>query len=92
MAGDLAIYGKRGKVLVQREENGEKALYKVNLNSGYDLYVSPVYYLQQNDIIYVGPNSERARQAAVNGNNVRLALFWMSLASLLTTITELFVK
>ncbi len=92
MAGDLTVYGKRDNVLVQREENGKKVLYRVNLNSGYDLYASPVYYLQQNDIVYVEPNSVRARQATVNGNNVRSASFWMSLASLLTTITVLFVK
>ena len=92
MAGDLTVYGKRENVLVQREENGKKVLYKVNLNSGYDLYASPVYYLQQNDIVYVEPSSMRARQATVNGNNVRSASFWMSLASLLTTITVLIVK
>ena len=92
MAGDLTVYGKRDNVLVQRDENGKKVLYKVNLNSGHDLYASPVYYLQQNDIVYVEPNSVRARQATVNGNNVRSASFWMSLASLLTTITGLIVK
>ena len=92
MAGDLTVYGKRDNVLVQRDENGKKVLYKVNLNSGHDLYASPVYYLQQNDIVYVEPNSVRARQATVNGNNVRSASFWMSLASLLTTITVLIVK
>ncbi len=92
MAGDLTVYGKRDNVLVQREENGKKTLYQVSLNSGYDLYASPVYYLQQNDIVYVEPNSMKARQATVNGNNVRSASFWMSLASLLTTITVLIVK
>lgn len=92
MAGDLTIYGKRNNVLVQREENGKKVIYRVNLNSGYDLYASPVYYMQQNDIVYVEPNDVRARQATVNGNNVRSTSFWMSLASLLTTITVLIVK
>lgn len=92
MAGDLTVYGKRENVLVQREEDGKKTLYRVNLNSGYDLYASPVYYLQQNDIVYVEPNPVRARQATVNGNNVRSASFWMSLASLLTTIAVLIVK
>ena len=92
MAGDLTVYGKRDNVLVQRDENGKKVLYKVNLNSGHDLYSSPVYYLQQNDIVYVEPNSVRARQATVNGSNIRSASFWMSLASLLTTITVLIVK
>lgn len=92
MAGDLTVYGKRDNVLVQREENGKKVLYRVNLNSGSDLYASPVYYLQQNDVVYVEPNDVRARQATVNGNNVRSTSFWLSLASLLTTITVLIVK
>ncbi len=92
MAGDLTVYGKRDNVLVQREENGKKVLYRVNLNSGYDLYSSPVYYLQQNDIVFVEPNSTKARQSTVNGNNIRSTSFWISLASLLTTITVLIVK
>lgn len=92
MAGDLTIYGKRKNVLVLREEKGENVLYRVNLCSGDDLYASPVYYLQQNDIVYVEPNDTRARQSTVNGNNVRSTSFWLSLASLLTTITVLIVK
>ena len=81
--------GKRaGTTGGKREKNPVSG----HLNSGYDLYASPVYYLQQNDIVYVEPNSMKARQATVNGNNVRSASFWMSLASLLTTITVLIVK
>lgn len=92
MAGDLTIYGKRDNVTVQREENGKTMIYKVDLGSGADLYASPVYYVKQNDVIYVEPNSVRARQSTVNGNNVRSTSFWLSLASLLTTITVLIVK
>lgn len=92
MAGDLTIYGKRDNVIVQREEGGKQTIYRVNLNSGYDLYSSPVYYLQQNDVVYVEPNVVRARQATVNGNNVRSTSFWLSLASLLTTIAVLVLK
>lgn len=92
MAGDLTVHGKRDNVAVLREENGKKVLYRVDLNSGLDLYASPVYYLQQNDIVYVEPNSMKARQATVNGNNVRSASFWLSLASLLVTVTVLIVK
>ena len=70
----------------------EVLFYRVNINTGEDLYTSPVYYLQQNDVVYVEPNSVRARQSTVNGNNVRSTSFWISLASLLTTITVLIVK
>lgn len=87
MAGDLTIYGKREKVLVMREENGKQHVYGINLCSGNHIYSSPVYYLQQNDVVYVEPNGTRARQSTVNGNNVRSTSFWISLASLLTSIT-----
>lgn len=92
MAGDLTIYGKREKVLVLREENGVQHVYGINLCSAEHLYTSPVYYLRQNDVVYVEPNNVRARQATVNGNNVRSTSFWISLASLLTTIAVLVFK
>ncbi|HCM19276.1 MAG TPA: BexD/CtrA/VexA family polysaccharide export protein, partial [Porphyromonadaceae bacterium] len=46
----------------------------------------------QNDVVYVEPNLTRARQSTVNGNNVVSTSFWLSIASLLATITVLFVK
>ncbi len=87
-AGDLTIYGKRDKVIVQRQEGNEMKAYIVDLKSAQNVLNSPVFYLQQNDIVYVEPNDVRARQATVNGNNVRSTSFWMSLASLLTSVTN----
>jgi len=92
MAGDLTIYGKRDNVLVVRRENGGESYYRVNLCDSKSLLSSPVYYLRQNDIVYVEPNAVRARQSTLNGNNVRTASFWMSLASLLTTLGVLIFK
>lgn len=91
-AGDLTIYGKREKVLVLRNEEGKQRVYGVNLCSGDHIYSSPAYYLQQNDVVYVEPNDTRARQSTVNGNNVRSTSFWISLASLLTSIAVLIAK
>lgn len=89
MAGDLTIYGNRQKVLILRQEDGQQRVYGINLTSGEHVYTSPAYYLQQNDVVYVEPNSMRARQSTVNGNNVRSTSFWISLASLLTSIAIL---
>lgn len=91
-AGDLNIYGKRDNVTVLRQEGDKQTTYRVNLTSGYDLYASPVFYLQQNDVVYVEPNSTRARQSTVNGNNILSTSFWVSVASLLTSIAVLLVK
>ena len=92
MAGDLTIYGNRSKVMVMRQEGDTQRVYGVNLTSGSHIYSSPVYYLQQNDVVYVEPNSVKARQSTVNGNNVRSTSFWISLASLLTTVAVLIVN
>ncbi len=94
MAGDLTIYGNRNNVMVIRHEadNGSQRVYGIDLTSGNDIYSSPAYYLQQNDVVYVEPNDVRARQSTVNGNNVRSTAFWISLASLLTSIAILIVN
>lgn len=91
-AGDLTIYGKREKVLVLRNEEGKQRVYGVDLCSGEHVYSSPVYYLQQGDVVYVEPNDTKARQSTVNGNNVRSTSFWISIASLLTSIAILIVN
>lgn len=91
-AGDLSIFGKRDKVLVLRMEEGKQRVYGIDLRSASQLYSSPAYYLQQNDVVYVEPNDTKARQSTVNGNNVRSTSFWISLASLLTTISVLIFK
>ena len=91
-AGDLTIYGKREKVLVLRQENGKQRVYGVNLCSADQLYSSPVYYLQQSDVVYVEPNDTKSRQSTVNGNTVRSTSFWISLASLITSIAVLIAK
>lgn len=86
MAGDLTIYGNRYKVMVLRQEGDVQRVYGIDLTSGEHVYTSPAYYLQQNDVVYVEPNAVKARQSTVNGNNVRSTSFWISLASLLTSI------
>lgn len=91
-AGDLTIYGKRNNVMVLRNEDGKQQVYGVDLRSAKDLYSSPAYYLQQNDVVYVEPNGTKTRQSTVNGNYVRNVSFWMSLVSFLTTFIVLFAK
>lgn len=55
-AGDLAITGKRDNILVIRDFNGAKTYTRIDLTSK-EVFNSPVYYLTQNDVVYVEPNS-----------------------------------
>lgn len=57
MAGGFKTGTYRENVLVVREENGELWTYRANFTELSQLLNSPVYYLQQNDIIYVETNS-----------------------------------
>jgi polysaccharide export outer membrane protein len=63
MAGDLNITGQRTNVLVIREREAVKTYTRVDL-TGYELFNSPVYYLKQNDVIYVEPNQNRLNNAS----------------------------
>ena len=86
MAGDLTIYGKRDNITVMRMENGVQHIYEVDLTSAMNVFNSPVFYLRQNDVIYVEPNKMRANQATVNGNSFLSSSFWVSVASLLVSL------
>lgn len=92
MAGDLTIQGERQNVMVIRDEGGKRTSYLVNLKSGHELMSSPVFYLQQNDVVYVAPNDYRARQTTVNGNTMRSGSFWISLSSLTISLALLIMK
>ena len=79
--GDLNINGLRTNVKVIRESYGKKSVYEVNLCSAEDLYSSPVYYLQQNDVIYVEMNKKEKRNSTVMGNSTVQPSFWIGLAT-----------
>ncbi|WP_036823236.1 polysaccharide biosynthesis/export family protein [Polaribacter sp. Hel1_85] len=87
LAGDLNISGKRNEILVHREEEGKKVVYKVNLLSK-AIFTSPVYYLQQNDLVYVEPNYARIQSASSNSST---SLF-ISITGLLITIVSLLTR
>lgn len=91
-AGDLTINGQRENVMVMREVDGEDQTYIINLCDRQDMLTSPAFYLQQNDVIYVTPNSKKKREAKSSGNIFNQPSIWISLASLLTTITALLVR
>jgi polysaccharide export outer membrane protein len=88
MAGDMKITGKRKNVLVIREENGKKVEYRIDLTSK-DIYKSPVYYLKQNDLVYVEPNKTSIANSTFLKDNGRIIL---SVSSVFTSILILLLK
>ena len=92
MAGDLTISGLRENVAVIRTEGNQRTTYRVNLQSGEELYKSPVYYLQQDDIIYVEPNKKRANQSTLNNTLLESPTFWMSVTTFLMSLSVFIFK
>ncbi len=52
--GGIAPGGDLKRILLIREQNGERKLYYIDLTNG-DFFNSPNYYLKQNDVVYVSP-------------------------------------
>ena len=89
LAGDLTIQGMRENIKVLRTEGGQTKVYEINLTDAKNLYGSPVYYLHQDDVVYVEPNNMRKRETMVNGNTSLSASFWLSVVSMLTSVAVL---
>ena len=84
LAGDMTIYGNRANVAVVREINGQNIITRLDLRSD-DVFASPCFYLEQNDIIIVSPNKYRAATAEINQNRS----FWISIASTAISLATL---
>ena len=92
-AGDLELTGLRENVRVIREVGIDKLIcYEVNFCSAEDLYNSPVYYLQQKDVIYVEPNNKVKRTTTQYGTQLVNYTFWFSLISSTFGLIALFRK
>ncbi len=91
MAGDLTIFGQRKDVTVIREENGVRSSAQLDITSQ-EIFSSPYYYIQQNDIIYVKPNKYKTATGEYNQNRsfyISLISTAVSVATLIVTITKL---
>lgn len=71
LAGDLNIRGRRDNILIIRDFNGTKTYTRVDLTNK-EVFNSPVYYLTQNDVVYVEPNN--AAISSASGDS-RIGLF-----------------
>lgn len=87
MAGDMTVYGLRDNVkLIREDAAGKQQIVTLDLNQSETL-LSPYYWLQQNDIIYVTPNKAKARNSDI-GNSTSL---WFSATSILVSLASLLV-
>lgn len=85
--GDLQTLGKRTNILLVRENaEGQKTTARFNINDA-NIFNSPYYFLQQNDIIYVEPHKMQARNADVSSYT-----FWTPLTSLAISLSTFVIS
>jgi polysaccharide export outer membrane protein len=58
LAGDLTVYGRRDNVLVIREQQGKREFGRIDLRDP-NIFQSPYFYLQQNDIVLVEASKKK---------------------------------
>lgn len=80
LAGDLRMSGERENIKVIRDSSGVKKEYNINLTKK-DIFNSPAYYLQQNDVVYVQPNAAARSEGT----------FWKTTGPIFISITSLIV-
>ena len=83
VAGDMTVYGRRNNVLITRENNGKLEFARLNLNNS-EIFTSPYYYLQQNDIIYIEPNNVKS----IGSQNI--GLYLSAISTLVTTVAVIY--
>ena len=86
MAGGLNIKGRRDNILIIRDFNGTKTYSRVDITSK-EIFNSPVFYLTQNDYVYVEPNNSGVSAAS---GDVRIGTI-ISITSFILTTALIFV-
>lgn len=83
MAGDLTPRSRLDRIAVIREYGNKRRIMFHDIRSK-DIFTSPCYYLQQNDIVYVEPNSAKATE-----QDQRKFSVWSMVLSFVSTVTSL---
>lgn len=84
-AGDLASNAKVDHIAVIREVDGKRQIYVHDIRSK-DIFTSPCYYLQQNDIVYVEP---KYRTKDKENRWFQIGTLLISLGSIAATIVAI---
>jgi polysaccharide biosynthesis/export protein len=84
LAGDIPFSGKKNSVRIIREVNGNTEVGTIDLTAK-NVFQSPYFYLQQNDIVMVDPTRARVRsnEESIVTQRITFALTFITTAALL---------
>jgi polysaccharide export outer membrane protein len=95
-AGDLTMFGKRDSIRVIRTVGNKREIGLVNLRNR-DVFMSPYFYIRNDDIIYVEPTKDKALPVPQPpqqqpGLFVQRAPIYLSLATTLISLVYLLTR
>jgi len=88
--GDLTEYGQRDGVVVIRNDGTQTTYHHLNL-ADTQLFNSPYFYLQQNDVVYVAPNRIRIDNSKYNQNNAYKLSVISTIVSAVSVVASLVI-
>ena len=88
ICGDITDSEMRSNVVVMREKNGVTTPIEVDLTKK-KIFDSDVYYLQQNDIVYVEPNLAKKRRADLNQDWPKYVSLGFSVAGAIYNLSQI---
>jgi len=88
LAGDISLKGVRKNVLVIRDFNGTKVYTRIDLTSK-NMARSPVYYLTQNDVVYVEPNKSGIKETSIGRDT---SLIYSIISTIVTSTVILLTR
>lgn len=87
-AGDMTDYADRTNIMIVREQNGTRSYQRIDLQTD-EIFTSPYYYLQQNDLIYIEPIKARTATVADRGQRfISYGTAVLSVIALIFTLTR----
>ena len=87
MAGDLTFFGRRDNVLVIRELNGKREFGRIDLRDP-NLFLSPYFQLQQNDVVYI--DATKKKVSANDQSTIRTISIASAVVSTIAVIYSIF--
>jgi polysaccharide export outer membrane protein len=80
--GDIADTGLRQRIKLFREVDGKRTMYEMDLTKA-NVFESPGYYVEQNDLIYVEPNKSQSIKSSA------FYTFWSAGATIISTLASI---
>lgn len=78
--GDLTDYARRDSITVIRNKNGMREIGKISLRS-LSVFKSPYFYIQNGDVVYVGPTQDKVIAARPIGTGLQKLAIYVGLAT-----------